>query len=154
MIRYLVATSQNWRKGKKQDHTKSSTKQQTNQHSNNKWKGMQRSGSAFALHVKGPGFDPRHLQNFFSKLICVFQSLPHYDCSRLASKMWPILLTKGFNLNAQQLWIWASLSGKLAQSCSKRGWRAKVLPKKERECSIVSMHLAVFKAQRKVSYGV
>ena len=23
---------------------------------------MQRSGSAFALHVKGPGFDPRHLQ--------------------------------------------------------------------------------------------
>ena len=28
--------------------------------------GMWLSGRAFALHVKGPGFDPRHLQNFLS----------------------------------------------------------------------------------------
>ena len=27
--------------------------------------GIQRSGSAFALHVKGPGFDPRYLQGEF-----------------------------------------------------------------------------------------
>ena len=27
--------------------------------------GMWLSGRAFALHVKGPGFDPRHLQRFF-----------------------------------------------------------------------------------------
>ena len=45
--------------------------------------GVYRSGSAFALHVKGPGFDPRHLQwgilfsSFFSNfniLICIYSS--------------------------------------------------------------------------------
>ena len=40
----------------------------------------ERSGSAFALHVRGPGFNPRHLQNSF---------LLDADCS--SSKMNPVL---------------------------------------------------------------
>jgi hypothetical protein len=35
--------------------------------------GMWLSGRAFALHVKGPGFDPRHLQNTFFVII-VYQN--------------------------------------------------------------------------------
>ena len=35
--------------------------------------GMWLSGRAFALHVKGPGFDPRHLQKCF--FLCLFSSI-------------------------------------------------------------------------------
>ena len=60
-------------------------------------KGMLLSGRAFALHVKGPGFNPRHLQSCVlkTKAISVFASsnqdiysfnmfspLPYYESNR------------------------------------------------------------------------
>ncbi len=57
--------------------------------------GIQRSGSAFALHVKGPGFDPRYLQMIFFT----------FSCSKDASQNCPtgfsIFATKRCKINQE-----------------------------------------------------